>query len=57
MVRLTSSNDESRYDKGDEAELDVISGHRDGYETDCPGEALYQRLPALREAVARLRDR
>ncbi|MCC5032493.1 peptidoglycan recognition protein [Streptomyces sp. WAC 00631] len=56
-VRLTSSNDESRYDKGDKAELNVISGHRDGYETDCPGEALYQRLPALREAVARLRDR
>ena len=29
-----------------------ISGHRDGNETTCPGEALYAQLPALRERAA-----
>jgi hypothetical protein len=33
----------------------VISGHRDEYETQCPGEALYRQLPRLREMVTRLR--
>ncbi|HEX2808782.1 MAG TPA: peptidoglycan recognition protein, partial [Kineosporiaceae bacterium] len=27
----------------------AISGHRDGYATECPGEALYAQLPALRD--------
>ncbi|MBQ0983109.1 peptidoglycan recognition protein [Streptomyces sp. F63] len=56
-VRLVSTNDEARFDKGDKAVLHVISGHRDSYETRCPGEALYERLPEIREAVARLRHR
>ena len=30
----------------------VISGHRDWLATECPGERLYARLPALREEVA-----
>jgi hypothetical protein len=29
-----------------------ISGHRDGYPTSCPGQALYARLPTIRSAVA-----
>ena len=29
-----------------------ISGHRDGYPTSCPGQALYNRLPTIRSAVA-----
>ncbi|MBT2368830.1 peptidoglycan recognition protein [Streptomyces sp. ISL-10] len=56
-VRLISTNDESKYKKGEAAELHVISGHRDSFRTDCPGEVLYERLPAIREAVARLRKR
>ncbi|MFF3325044.1 peptidoglycan recognition protein [Streptomyces sp. NPDC002889] len=56
-VRLVSTNDESKYKKGEPAELHVISGHRDSYRTLCPGDALYKRLPAIREAVARLRER
>jgi hypothetical protein len=32
----------------------VISGHRDWLATECPGELLYARLPALREQVAAL---
>jgi hypothetical protein len=54
-VRMVSNNDESRYKKGRPAELRVISGHRDEYETQCPGEALYRQLPRLREMVTRLR--
>ncbi|SDP28491.1 Repeat domain-containing protein [Pedococcus dokdonensis] len=29
-----------------------ISGHRDGVSTSCPGQALYNRLPTIRSAVA-----
>lgn len=55
-VRLVSSSGGSRYPKGTRARLEVISGHRDGYETDCPGDALYAQLPRLRDEVARLRE-
>ncbi|GGT59844.1 hypothetical protein GCM10010271_73870 [Streptomyces kurssanovii] len=54
-VRLVSTNDESTYEKGEVARLHVISGHRDAFRTDCPGDVLYERLPVIREAVARLR--
>ena len=32
----------------------VISGHRDWLDTECPGARLYPRLPELREQVATL---
>ncbi len=32
-------------------ELNVISGHRDGCATECPGEILYSRLGLMRERV------
>ncbi|MGH3309832.1 MAG: peptidoglycan recognition protein family protein [Streptomyces sp.] len=56
-TRMVSSSDESRYDEGDDAEFDVISGHKDAYATDCPGRALYDKLPDLRDEVKRLRMR
>jgi hypothetical protein len=31
-----------------------ISGHRDAFQTTCPGQALYSRLPQIRSAVASL---
>ncbi|HEV7172067.1 FG-GAP-like repeat-containing protein [Pedococcus sp.] len=31
-----------------------ISGHRDGYQTACPGQALYDQLPTIRTAVRSL---
>ncbi len=54
-VRLVSSNNRSRYPKGTAVELNVISGHRDVYQTTCPGQALYDALPWIRRAAARLR--
>ncbi|MEW1858767.1 N-acetylmuramoyl-L-alanine amidase [Streptomyces sp. NBC_00669] len=55
-VRLVSSNNASLYRKGTAAELNVISGHRDVYQTDCPGQALYDDLPWVRQEAARLRQ-
>ncbi|MGP3632104.1 peptidoglycan recognition protein family protein [Streptomyces sp. 24-1644] len=56
-VRLVSTNDQSRYPKGQAVKLHVVSGHRDSYLTGCPGDSLYAQLPAIREAVAALRER
>jgi hypothetical protein len=56
-VRLVSSNDGSRFPKGTAVTLNVISGHRDVFETTCPGQALYDALPWIRRAVAALRTK
>ncbi|WP_327289780.1 N-acetylmuramoyl-L-alanine amidase [Streptomyces sp. NBC_01198] len=56
-VRLVSTNDGSRYPKGTAATLNVISGHRDVYETTCPGQALYDALPWIRETAAAMRQK
>ncbi|SED19966.1 N-acetylmuramoyl-L-alanine amidase [Streptomyces sp. 2131.1] len=54
-VRLRSTNDASRYPKGEVAVLNVISGHRDTYRTSCPGQALYDELPEIRTMAAAMR--
>ncbi|MET8399154.1 peptidoglycan recognition protein [Streptomyces sp900116325] len=56
-VRLTSTNDKSLYPKGTSARFYAISAHRDGFATDCPGEALFARLPAIRDLAARIQGR
>lgn len=56
-VRLVSTATGTRYRKGERVRLPAISGHRDGHRTHCPGEALYRRLPEIRDAVVRLRAR
>ncbi|MFB6818010.1 N-acetylmuramoyl-L-alanine amidase [Streptomyces sp. NPDC056347] len=56
-ARLTSTNDNSRYPKGTSASFDAISGHRDGFATNCPGEALFARLPAIRKLAADLQTK
>ncbi len=35
-------------------QLHRVSGHRDGDQTDCPGDAFYRRLPSLRPRIAKL---
>ncbi|MFI6022563.1 peptidoglycan recognition protein [Streptomyces sp. NPDC051287] len=45
------------YPKGKNVRLNVISGHRDGYATECPGAKLYAKLGSARTSSARLQGR
>src|SRR4051812_739524 len=54
-VRVTSAGGSSTgYPAGRRVRVTRISGHRDVDQTECPGSALYARLPALRRQVKRL---
>ncbi|EHN77866.1 secreted protein, partial [Streptomyces coelicoflavus ZG0656] len=50
-VTLTAAGDTGVYETGEKATLHTVSGHRDGYATLCPGQALYDALPAIRTAA------
>ncbi len=41
----------SRFPAGARVSLPRIAGHRDADSTDCPGDALYGELPALRQRI------
>ncbi|WP_409058060.1 N-acetylmuramoyl-L-alanine amidase [Streptomyces sp. SYP-A7185] len=45
------------YKKGSKVRLHVISGHRDGFATECPGSRLYQKLGKARSTSARYQGR
>lgn len=45
------------YKKGTKVKLNVISGHRDGFLTDCPGTRLYGKLGTARSASAKYQGR
>ena len=45
------------YAKGANVRLNVISGHRDGFATECPGRRLYSKLGTARSTSARLQGR
>nr|WP_228040465.1 peptidoglycan recognition protein [Streptomyces chromofuscus] len=45
------------FKKGTNVRLNVISGHRDGFATDCPGKLLYGKLGAIREHASRFQGR
>ncbi len=47
---------DDKYKVGQTVSLPVIAGHRDANFTECPGLALYNRLPAVRRGVAALLD-
>ncbi|MER8096749.1 peptidoglycan recognition protein family protein [Streptomyces goshikiensis] len=47
----------NRFPKGAKARLNVISGHRDGFATECPGKRLYDKLPPTRTSSAKLQGR
>jgi uncharacterized protein with LGFP repeats len=51
-VALTAGADNGKYTAGQKVTLYRISGHRDGYPTDCPGQQLYGDLPAIRVLAA-----
>ncbi|MGJ5755426.1 peptidoglycan recognition protein family protein [Streptomyces puniciscabiei] len=43
--------------KGKNVRLNVISGHRDGFATECPGKWLYAKLGTARSSAARYQGR
>jgi uncharacterized protein with LGFP repeats len=43
--------------KGKKVRLNVISGHRDGFRTECPGRKLYSKLGSARSKAARYQGR
>ncbi|MFC8128671.1 N-acetylmuramoyl-L-alanine amidase [Streptomyces sp. NPDC057302] len=45
------------YKKGKNVRLHVISGHRDGFATECPGSRLYKKLGKARSSSARFQGR
>ncbi|MFI7414867.1 N-acetylmuramoyl-L-alanine amidase [Streptomyces sp. NPDC049627] len=45
------------YRKGKNVRLNAISGHRDGYSTECPGLQLYRKLGTARATAARYQGR
>ena len=45
------------YAKGKSVRLNVISGHRDGFATECPGKQLYGKLGSARSTAARYQGR
>ncbi|MFE7240637.1 peptidoglycan recognition protein [Streptomyces sp. NPDC057582] len=47
----------NRFKKGAKVKLKVISGHRDGFVTECPGARLYEKLGTARTGSARLQGR
>lgn len=53
-AQLTSGDSGSRFPAGTDARFDVISGHRDGFTTECPGQRLYEALPKVRRGAAHL---
>jgi N-acetylmuramoyl-L-alanine amidase len=46
-----------KYKAGVKVRMKAVSGHRDGYNTDCPGARLYARLGSVRKAAAALQKR
>ena len=45
------------YRKGKNVRLNVISGHRDGFATECPGRKLYNKLGTARRTAAHYQGR
>ena len=46
------SGGNQKFPKGIPVNLRAISGHRDVYFTDCPGNALYNEIPSIAKSVA-----
>ncbi|MEU8571636.1 peptidoglycan recognition protein [Streptomyces pathocidini] len=47
----------NKYKRGARVTLNVISGHRDGFVTSCPGAELYRKLPSARWSASQLQGR
>ncbi|TXS29981.1 N-acetylmuramoyl-L-alanine amidase [Streptomyces sp. ms191] len=47
----------NRYKKGKKVKFNTISGHRDGFATECPGKRLYSKLGTARTTSAKYQGR
>jgi N-acetylmuramoyl-L-alanine amidase len=47
-VMTSGGGSSTKFDKGEEVTLSIISGHRDTGLTECPGAKLYAKLPTIR---------
>ena len=52
-AKMTCGSTE-KFKAGATVSFPVVAGHRDANYTECPGDALYAQLPAVRQAVASL---
>lgn len=53
-VTIPAVTDNGKYRPGQDVTFRRISGHRDAFTTECPGAALYARLPLIRTRAAGL---
>ncbi|MBT2381225.1 N-acetylmuramoyl-L-alanine amidase [Streptomyces sp. ISL-111] len=51
------SGGSNKYKAGVKVKMNVISGHRDGFATECPGARLYEKLGTARTSSAKLQGR
>ncbi|WP_127468321.1 N-acetylmuramoyl-L-alanine amidase [Streptomyces sp. B27] len=51
------SGGSNKYKAGVKVRMNVISGHRDGFATECPGARLYKKLGTARTSSAKLQGR
>ncbi|WP_069816266.1 peptidoglycan recognition protein family protein [Streptomyces sp. TP-A0874] len=47
----------NKFPKGTSVKMKVISGHRDGFATECPGARLYSKLGEIRKLASKLQGR
>ncbi|MCW2954190.1 MAG: N-acetylmuramoyl-L-alanine amidase family 2, partial [Conexibacter sp.] len=52
ITEISAGGPLNSHPSGEAVRLQRISGHRDGDDTDCPGDALYAQLPRLRALTA-----
>ncbi|MFB7996365.1 FG-GAP-like repeat-containing protein [Streptomyces sp. NPDC056002] len=51
-IVMAAGADNGKFTQGQLVTMNRISGHRDGYPTECPGTNLYSDLPAIRTLAA-----
>lgn len=51
-IVMAAGADNGKFTLGQKVTMNRISGHRDGFPTECPGTNLYGDLPAIRTAAA-----
>ncbi|WP_329539846.1 N-acetylmuramoyl-L-alanine amidase [Streptomyces sp. NBC_01358] len=56
-IVMAAGADNGKFTLGQKVTMNRISGHRDGFPTECPGTNLYGDLPAIRTAAAAVNSR